>query len=71
MATKRRPWPNAAREARDEAAQLIQEAVTALRPLQEERPILREEIYVRTYKAEARLQRALRWLESVEACTKP
>jgi len=70
--TKQRPWPNAAREARDRAAEELQRGVRALAPLVEGRVRFdRTETLRRQALALNVIQTALRHLESVGAQTRP
>jgi len=82
MTTKRREWPNSAREVRDQAAEAMTRALKLsgdlLHPLVEMRQMTREEVALRAAKtladvnaAKAEMQLALRLLESVGAATKP
>ena len=70
MATKQRPWPNNAKEARDRSAEEAQRGISALRPalhgsITETERIRREAIALDSLNTIARL------LESVGAQTRP
>lgn len=71
--TKRREWPNVAREARDRAAEEINDAINALEPLvmEPDKRFDRTETLRRQSKALNAMQKAIRFLESVGAQTRP
>ena len=80
---RRKPWPYAASEARNQAAEAMQRADqkldgSLLMPIIEMKQMTREESALRAAKTladlnavKAEIQQALRWLESVEAPTRP
>lgn len=64
MTTPRKPVPRRAAAAIEEAAIRIQKAIQIIRPLQDEKRIIRqEEINQRALKVDVLLQEALRYLE--------
>lgn len=70
--TRRRPWPNAAIEARDNCAQEIAESLSWLVFLVENQGDISGENAMQMLGISInRLQNALRWLESVGAQTVP
>ena len=71
MASARKLLPYAAAENVNQAAELMVAADSVLGPLEEERPILREEIQARTARARRMITQALRHLESAGAKTRP
>ncbi len=71
MSTAPREWPNAAKWARDEAAEAMMEALHALEPLVDERrPVSESEALRRISTAIVKTNRGLRLLESVGAQTR-
>jgi hypothetical protein len=69
--TKPRPWPNNAAEARDRAAEELQQAARALRPLVRGHRFDSTETLRRQAVALESVLTALRHLESVGAQTRP
>lgn len=69
--TKPRPWPNNAAEARDRAAEEMQRAVRALRPLVNGQRLDSTETLRRQAVALEAALTALRHLEAVGAQTRP
>ena len=68
--TKRRPIGNAAKEAIQQAAESINSAATA-NQLIFESPHAAQDLKLRAAMTDSKLQRALRWLESIGAKTRP
>lgn len=72
MSTPPGRWPNVARQARDGAAEALVEAAAQLESLvSTERPMTETERLYRAARSLAAVQKALRFLESVGACTRP
>jgi len=72
MTTPPGRWPNVASRARDGAAEALVEAASQLESLvQSDRPMTETERLYRAARALAAVEKALRYLESVGACTRP
>jgi len=72
MTTPPGRWPNVAAQARDGAAESLVEAAAQLESLvRAERPMSETERLYRSARALAQVQKALRYLESVGASTRP
>jgi hypothetical protein len=71
MTTKIREWPTNAKEARDRAAEELQNIVNMLYPMVKGHSYDRTEVLRRTAEALASAQTALRHLERAGAQTKP
>ena len=69
--SKAREWPNNCQVARDEAAELVADVIRQLEPVIDCRPLTHEEVYRREVQAHKDATKALRWLESVGARTRP
>ena len=72
MTDKPREWPNNAREARDRAAEELNAGIRLFEPLiTGEKTISESERQRIENRAFVAMTKALRWLESVGACTRP
>lgn len=69
--TKAREWPNCAREARDRAAEYLQEGIRVLEPLVQGEQFDCTDVLRRQAVALGAMQKAIRWLEGAGAQTRP